>query len=183
MQRIVAALGPGCIAVDAFAGVGGNAIQLALAGCHVIAIEIDPGRAQLIQHNADVYGVGHMVEVVCADFLAVAPRLRADAVFYSPPWGGPEYSRQGSFDVENMGGHEHLGLSRLLHLAFGPMGCRTALAWLPRNSSLPQIEAAAAAAARVSSAGVGEFCEVEKAMLNGVDKAVTVYCGLAAKNR
>jgi len=179
---VASAVGPGCIAVDAFAGVGGNAIQLALAGCQVIAIEIDPTRAALVRHNASVYGVAHMVDVVCADFLDVARRLRADAVLLSPPWGGPEYSKQDEFDVEYMGGHEELGLSPLLRLAFNTMGCRTVVAWVPRNSSLHQIESAAVNVILPTDDRTLGLCEVEKAVLNGVQKAVTLYYGAAAKD-
>ena len=32
------------------------------------------------------------------------PTLRADAVFLSPPWGGPEYLNDDVFDVKTMGG-------------------------------------------------------------------------------
>ncbi len=30
-------------------------------------------------------------QVVCQDFFHVAPRLLADVLFASPPWGGPKY--------------------------------------------------------------------------------------------
>lgn len=30
--------------------------------------------------------------------------LQADVVFYSPPWGGPEYAHQAVYDVQLMGG-------------------------------------------------------------------------------
>jgi trimethylguanosine synthase len=172
-----------CLAVDAFGGMGGNAIQLALAGCHVIAIEMDPSKASLIRQNTAVYGVEHLVEVICGDFLQVAPRIRADVVVLSPPWGGPEYSQKEKFDVENMGGNPELGLSKLLELSFGVMGCSSALVWLPKSSSLVQIEEAAVALARDDRAGDSSLCEAEIATLNGVTKAMTVYFGAAAKFR
>merc|ERR1719197_1210980 len=43
--------------VDACCGAGGNAIQFALAGCRVIAIDVDPVKIALAKHNAAVYGV------------------------------------------------------------------------------------------------------------------------------
>jgi tRNA/tmRNA/rRNA uracil-C5-methylase (TrmA/RlmC/RlmD family) len=64
------------VAVDGFAGVGGNAIQLAFTCGHVVAVEIDPDRADLIRHNAGVYGVADSVQVLCDDFFAVAPTLQ-----------------------------------------------------------------------------------------------------------
>lgn len=181
-KRAVAATGGSskCLAVDCFGGTGCNAIQMALAGCHVVAVEMDPHKAALLQHNARVYGVENRVEVICADFLKVAPRIKADVVFMSPPWGGPEYSHYGDFDVESMGGHPELGLTKLLEIVFGPMECRAVMAWLPRNSSLKQVEAAAAV---VPEELGGDACEVERATLNGVTKAITVYYGTAARCR
>ena len=35
---------------------------------------------------------GGLFDVVVGDFFSVAPRLRVDCVFMSPPWGGPGYS-------------------------------------------------------------------------------------------
>ena len=116
-------------------------------------------------------------------------------MFYSPPWGGPEYSQQPVYDVHLMGGQgfglkqvrvgalgkrgracsdaAHLSISvqgqvtprqhgqpglchstdlathttavktclvvQLLDLAFGPMGARAVIAFLPRNCDLRQI--------------------------------------------
>ncbi|CAB1317504.1 unnamed protein product [Coregonus sp. 'balchen'] len=77
--------------IDAFCGVGGNAIQFALTGKRVLAIDIDPVRLALAQHNAQVYKVAERIEFVQGDFLKLAPHLRADVVFLSPPWGGPDY--------------------------------------------------------------------------------------------
>lgn len=121
------------VVVDAFCGVGGNAIQFALAGnfgtefdlphnslytCSsqtpslfsvivfsrpsVIAVDIDPVRLALARHNAAVYGVSERIDFVQADFLQVAPRLRADVVFLSPPWGGPEYLSADVFNIKTM---------------------------------------------------------------------------------
>lgn len=45
----------------------------------------------MARHNARLYGVDRKIQFVCADFFDVAPRLAADGVFLSPPWGGPLY--------------------------------------------------------------------------------------------
>jgi len=76
--------------VDAFAGVGGNAIQFAFTCERVVAVDIDAERLRLAKHNATVYGVADRICFVHGDFLELAPRMRADVVFLSPPWGGPE---------------------------------------------------------------------------------------------
>ncbi|KAG7221009.1 hypothetical protein INR49_001727 [Caranx melampygus] len=82
----------GCqLVIDAFCGVGGNAIQFALTGKRVMAVDIDPVRLDLARHNATVYGVADLIDFVQGDFLQLASRLRGDVVFLSPPWGGPDY--------------------------------------------------------------------------------------------
>ena len=76
--------------VDAFCGVGGNAIQFAMTCDRVIAIDIDQYKIAMARNNARVYGVEHKIEFIVGDFFQIAPKLTADAVFLSPPWGGPE---------------------------------------------------------------------------------------------
>ncbi|RLM56327.1 hypothetical protein C2845_PM10G04910 [Panicum miliaceum] len=60
-------------------------------GCYVVAVEIDPRKVELAAHNARVYGVEDRIEFVVGDFFRLAPFLKADLVFLSPPWGGPAY--------------------------------------------------------------------------------------------
>lgn len=102
----------GCEVVwDAFAGVGGNAIQFALAGMHVVATELDETRIAMAQHNAGIYQVEQYIDFILADALRMdriwrRPRHGTSpplgAVFLSPPWGGPEYLRIETFDVATM---------------------------------------------------------------------------------
>lgn len=61
--------------MDAFAGVGGNAIQFALTCDKVIAVELCPQRLETARHNAQVYGVAHKIDFICGDFLEVAASL------------------------------------------------------------------------------------------------------------
>ncbi|KAK4827649.1 hypothetical protein QYF61_020421 [Mycteria americana] len=90
------------IIVDAFCGVGGNAIQFALTSKRVIAIDIDPEKLSLARNNAEVYGVADQIEFVCGDFMVLAADLQADVVFLSPPWGGPDYATAEIFDIQTM---------------------------------------------------------------------------------
>ncbi|KAL6040923.1 hypothetical protein STEG23_037899 [Scotinomys teguina] len=90
------------IVVDAFCGVGGNTIQFALTGKRVIAIDIDPVKIDLARNNAEVYGVVDKIEFICGDFLLLAPCVKADVVFLSPPWGGPDYATAETFDIRTM---------------------------------------------------------------------------------
>jgi len=84
--------------VDAFCGVGGNAIAFAKTCERVIAIDTSPVRLALARHNATIYGVQDRIEFILADFISFANSYttlpgsrKIDIVFLSPPWGGPEY--------------------------------------------------------------------------------------------
>ncbi|XP_043080647.1 trimethylguanosine synthase isoform X3 [Puntigrus tetrazona] len=149
--------------IDAFCGVGGNAIQFALIGKRVIAIDIDPVRLALAQHNAEVYGVAHQIEFVQGDFLQLAPRLRGDMVFLSPPWGGPEYLSADVFNIQTMmtlDGFEIFSLSKMIS--------DNIVYFLPRNADMEQI---------ASLAGPGGKVEVEQNFLNNKLKTITAYFG------
>lgn len=56
----------------------------------------------MAKHNAKIYGVAHKIQFIVGDFFALAPTLRADVVFMSPPWGGPEYSCKESYSLASM---------------------------------------------------------------------------------
>jgi trimethylguanosine synthase len=68
----------------------------------VIAIDIDPVKLHCAKHNAAIYGVADRIEFILGDFMQLAPSLKADAVFLSPPWGGPSYINATVFDLETM---------------------------------------------------------------------------------
>ncbi len=42
----------------------------------VVAVDTDATRLELVAHNARIYGVQHRIELLCADFFQVAPRLK-----------------------------------------------------------------------------------------------------------
>ncbi|XP_030629385.1 trimethylguanosine synthase [Chanos chanos] len=154
--------------VDAFCGVGGNAIQFALTGARVIAIDIDPVRLALAQNNARVYGVTQLIEFVCGDFLQLAPLLQADAVFLSPPWGGPEYLNADVFDIKSMMSPDGFEIFRL-----SKMISENIVYFLPRNADMEQI---------ASLAGPGGKVEVEQNYLNNKLKTITAYFGNLIKS-
>lgn len=90
--------------LDGFTGIGGNAIQFARMGHQVVAVDIDPDKIEYARHNPRIYGVEHRMKFVVGDFFKVAHHLHGlgvhiDAVFLSPPWGGPEYSRLDTYDL------------------------------------------------------------------------------------
>ncbi|XP_068022852.1 trimethylguanosine synthase isoform X2 [Melanerpes formicivorus] len=121
------------VIVDAFCGVGGNAIQFALTSKRVIAIDIDPEKLSLARNNAEVYGVADQIEFVCGDFMLLAADLQADVVFLSPPWGGPDYATAEIFDIQTMicpDGFEIFRLSKKI--------TNNIVYFLPRNADIDQ---------------------------------------------
>ncbi|KAM6135272.1 trimethylguanosine synthase [Pterocles gutturalis] len=151
------------IIVDAFCGVGGNAIQFALTSKRVIAIDIDPEKLSLARNNAEVYGVADRIEFVCGDFMVLAADLQADVVFLSPPWGGPDYATAEIFDIQTMicpDGFEIFRLSKKI--------TNNIVYFLPRNADIDQV---------ASLAGPGGKVEIEQNFLNKKLKTITAYFG------
>ncbi|KIK69900.1 hypothetical protein GYMLUDRAFT_90886 [Collybiopsis luxurians FD-317 M1] len=97
--------------LDAFCGVGGNAIAFAKTCQRVIALDTSPVRLALARHNAQIYGVAQHIEFILADYISFAetylssPKISAsrkiDVVFLSPPWGGPSYLSGSRLDSES----------------------------------------------------------------------------------
>jgi methylase of polypeptide subunit release factors len=95
-EKIAAHIAERCrcdLVVDAFCGMGGNAIQFAMTCERVVAIDVDPRKLELARKNARVYGVEDRIEFILGDALKLmdSGRLKADVVFIAPPWGGPNY--------------------------------------------------------------------------------------------
>ncbi|KAJ3289894.1 Trimethylguanosine synthase [Borealophlyctis nickersoniae] len=149
--------------VDAFCGAGGNAIQFAKTCNKVIAIDIDPIKIRCAKHNAKVYGVDDKIEFILGDFTKIAPTLQADAVFLSPPWGGPEYLKADVFDMHTMmdiDGEELFNHARMISPNIGY--------YMPRNMDRQQL---------IKLAGPGNTCEVEETHLNARLKCCIAYYG------
>ncbi|EPQ11086.1 Trimethylguanosine synthase [Myotis brandtii] len=165
------------IVVDAFCGVGGNTIQFALTGKRVIAIDIDPVKIDLARNNTEVYGIADKVEFICGDFLLLAPQLKADVVFLSPPWGGPDYATAETFDIRTMMSPDGYPLKVLR--VYSNSGCggegvlsqkitNNIVYFLPRNADIDQV---------ASLAGPGGQVEIEQNFLNNKLKTITAYFG------
>jgi len=96
------------------------------------------------------------------DFLRLAKKLKADAVFLSPPWGGPDYIKTEKFDISTMilNGFEIYNSARLIsqNIAY----------FLPRNTDILQLAALT---------GPGNFVEVEQNMFDEKTKTITAYYG------
>ncbi|XP_065828104.1 uncharacterized protein [Oscarella lobularis] len=151
------------VIVDAFCGVGGNAIQFALTCERVIAIDIDPVKIACARHNAQIYGVEERIEFIVGDFMACAPSIKGDVVFLSPPWGGPQYLAQAVFDIKTM---IQLDGFEIFKKAL-TISDNVAL-YVPRNANVEQL---------VSLAGPNGYVEIEQHLVNKKLKTVTAYYG------
>jgi trimethylguanosine synthase len=56
----------------------------------------------MAKHNATIYNVHQRIEFIIGDCLKLAPHFRVDAVFLSPPWGGPQYRKDRVFDLKRI---------------------------------------------------------------------------------
>lgn len=157
------------VVVDPFAGCGGNVIQLARTCKHVVAIDIDPEKIRMAQHNARIYGVADKIEWIVGDSLELLPRLTADAVFLSPPWGGLTYSRKhfrlDEMMIKRVSGSELFALARRVS--------RNVAYYLPKATPDAELEGLAP----------NEFVECEKIFLNKQLKVVTAYYGDLARQQ
>eukprot|EP00884_Botryococcus_braunii_P009751 jgi/Botrbrau1/18778/Bobra.0386s0095.1 len=156
------------IVLDAFTGTGANAIQCGMRH-RVIAVDINSTRLHMAASNAAIYGVQKRVDFVCADYFSVASKLRADIVFMSPPWGGPQYvSMAETFNIDDIGGMNK-SLKQLIEAASASLrnpSHGTVIVFLPRNTPLQQLR---------EHLPNGYVCEVERAVLNLRLKAITLY--------
>ncbi|XP_046841193.1 trimethylguanosine synthase-like [Xenia sp. Carnegie-2017] len=155
--------------IDAFCGVGGNAIQFAFTCERVIAIDIDPVKIEFARHNACIYGVSDRIEFIVGDYMKLAPTLCADVVFLSPPWGGPGYSDSTVFDLQTMipmNGYRIFDLTRTItnNIAY----------FVPKNTNVEQL---------TSLADVDGKVEIEQNLLNRRVKTITAYFGELIRNK
>ncbi|EOA89901.1 uncharacterized protein SETTUDRAFT_127397 [Exserohilum turcica Et28A] len=156
------------VIVDAFAGVGGNAIALARSGRweRVFAIEKDAQTLKCAKHNAEIYGVSNKIFWLNADCFDAVNRFAGQknvVVFASPPWGGTEYGADNVFDLTKM---EPYNLDKL-YKSFTKISKEVVL-YLPRTSDLNQI-------ARYGHDG--KKLEVAHYAMMGASKALCVYFG------
>ena len=66
----------GMVVVDAFCGVGGNAVHFARCCKHVIGVDNCHARLALAQQNARVYGVEDRLDLLCTDFFDLRDQLK-----------------------------------------------------------------------------------------------------------
>lgn len=155
--------------IDAFCGAGGNTIQFAKTCRKVIAIDIDPDKIEMAKHNAQIYGVLDRIEFIVGDFFELATTLKADVVFLSPPWGGPEYLRNDVYDIECALQPQP---ATILMRAARKITPNIAI-YLPRNTNTQQL---------LMLAGPGNSVELEQGFLDRKLIAITAYYGNLLKH-
>lgn len=136
--------------LDAFCGLGGNAIAFALAGKRVVACELDQARLEMAKANAEMAGVSDRITFVLGDAVAEIDRSSSDAIFLDPPWGGPQYSKIDKFKLAFFcpDGEQLLraALSRSTYVAFK----------LPSNFDFSELEGFGAGQWQVQENRLGE---------------------------
>ncbi|EUC64200.1 S-adenosyl-L-methionine-dependent methyltransferase [Rhizoctonia solani AG-3 Rhs1AP] len=175
--------------IDAFCGVGGNAIAFAQTCERVIALDISPTRLAIARHNAVIYGVADRIEFILGDYVSFARSLaslgrRVDVVFLSPPWGGPSYisgptdtepsadpkdSQSSVYTLDNLLPISGVELFNLSHKI-----SRNVAMYLPRNTDVGEIGALAPP---------GELVEIEEEWMGSKLKALTCYFGGLARGQ
>lgn len=133
--------------LDVFCGGGGNSIQFAMQFPRVIGVDNSLEHLYCTAQNAKVYDVADRIWLRYGSWVKFAKegsqspklefwqKLDIGVVFASPPWGGPEYLRETSYDVER---HlKPLPLSKLLESFFKIS--KNVILFLPRNCNLYQL--------------------------------------------
>ncbi len=100
--------------LDAFCGIGSVSIALANTNHKVYAIDIDQHRLNMAKQNAAIYGAEKNIEFITADIFEVFDRIKTEAIFLDPPWGGVGYLNQDSFNLRNF----HIDAKKLLDESF-----------------------------------------------------------------
>ena len=89
--------------------------------------------------------------------------LAVDAIFLSPPWGGPDYLSAEIFDIQTM-----IPMDGFKIFSAASDVSENIAYFVPKNVNVDQM---------TSLAGVGGFVEIEQNLLNTKMKTVTVYYG------
>lgn len=82
----------------------------------VIGIDVDSRKIKLARNNAKVYDVENRIDLMVGDYFRSDEIPKADVVFMSPPWGGPEYNNETAYSFVGMCS-EHGGGRRILEIA------------------------------------------------------------------
>jgi hypothetical protein len=86
---------------DATACNGGDTIMFAKNFKSVNSVEMNPDNYAVLENNVGVYGLTN-VKLYNKDYNDCT-HLQQDVLYFDPPWGGPEYSKQSLIDVLYVG--------------------------------------------------------------------------------
>lgn len=153
--------------IDAFAGAGGNVIQFANVS-QVVAIELQSKRLRLLKSNAEIYGATDKIDFREGDFFEHAKSLEpCDVLFLSPPWGGPSYLAQDSYDIE-----DHMSPSMSKIIEAGKRLSKNFIFYLPRNTDILRV-----VTLMTELSDVPHKLEVQLYHLDGKFKALACFIG------
>ncbi|SJM86218.1 related to Trimethylguanosine synthase [Zygosaccharomyces bailii] len=129
--------------LDVFCGAGGNTIQLALEFERVYGVDWSMEHLYCTHRNAEAYGVSDNIWLKYGSWEIIAKKGRfnkigIDFLFGSPPWGGPQYLRESTYDLEKL--LQPMGITQMLQsmISITP----NIMLFLPRNSNLEQVSSA-----------------------------------------
>lgn len=119
----------------------------------------------MARHNATIYGVQDKIEFIVGSYFDLVHGLKADVVFLSPPWGGPNYMQKDTvYDLEEF--LQPVAASKLLQET--RKITKNIAIYLPRNSNSKQL---------ALLAGPGNAVEIEQNLLDRKLIALTAYYG------
>ena len=78
---------------DATANMGGNTISFGKYFNKVNAVEILDFHCKILKNNLKQFNLLEKVTVYCNNYLDVMHDLKQDVIFFDPPWGGKDYSK------------------------------------------------------------------------------------------
>lgn len=114
---------------------------------------MDPIKIKCAAHNAKIYGVSDRITFICINFFDFINSLKShlidakendktinnlysiDAIFLSPPWGGPAYVKSKQFDLEH-----DLGLNGIEIFNVAKKISPNICYFLPKNTSIKQVK-------------------------------------------
>ncbi|GAV54993.1 hypothetical protein ZYGR_0AS03160 [Zygosaccharomyces rouxii] len=129
--------------LDVFCGAGGNTIQLASEFEKVYGVDFSIDHLYCTYKNAESYNVNDRIWLKYGSWEKLAEKgrfskLGIDFAFGSPPWGGPQYLKETSYDLETS--LKPMGITQLLRSMISVTP--NVMLFLPRNSNLEQVSQA-----------------------------------------
>ena len=100
IAKYIAKLIYGKTIIDGFCGSGGNVIQFSKYCKKVYAIDIEKKKIDICKNNCKVYNCKDNIEFILSDFLKMKDKIKADYIFLSPPWGGPDYKFSSVYSIK-----------------------------------------------------------------------------------